>query len=354
MPTEHSRRSFVRGGLAFVLAAWASACATPQVGAPSPVPSTGVPLPTVDVPPGPYPSPQAPPVSVYPPPVAPIPPAATPNPYPVSSNAQFSGERALAHAAAQVQWIPRDTGSEGWAKCGDYIADQFAQLGWEVENQRFEYQGVTCRNIIAKKGSGPGVILGAHYDARRRADRDADPAKQQDPVPAANDGASGVAVLLELARTLDPEALGRTIWLAAFDAEDNGDLDNWQWIVGSTYMANALTMAPEAVVVIDMVGDAAQQLYYEQTSDERIREGVWTVGNDLGYSSFIAESKYAVIDDHTPFLQKGYRAIDIIDFDYPFWHTTEDTLDKISAASLEAVGKTLEEWFLRGGPGIKS
>ncbi|MBC8160320.1 MAG: M28 family peptidase [Roseiflexaceae bacterium] len=348
MPVHSCRRSFMRSGLAFVLAAWASSCGQRGSAAPTIAPPTALPF-TPAVAPSAYPAP-----TVYLPTVET--PAAYPplpaTPTPAISSAQFNGTRALEHAAAQMQWIPRDTGSPGWTQCGDYIAQQFGQLGWEVENQRFEYQGISCRNIIAKKGSGPGIIIGAHYDARRRADRDPDPAKQADPVPAANDGASGVAVLLELARVLDPATLGHTIWLAAFDAEDNGDLDDWQWIVGSTYMASALSMAPEAVVVIDMVGDADQQLYYEQSSDQRIKEGVWAVAGQLGYTSFIPEPKYTVIDDHTPFLQQGYRAIDIIDFDYPYWHTTQDTLEKISAASLEAVGKTLEEWLLRGGPGI--
>lgn len=271
----------------------------------------------------------------------------------VPSSAQFSGAEALKHAAAQMQWVPRDTGTPGWAKCGDYIAEQFTAQGWTVEDQFFDYQGVRGRNIIAKRGTGPGLIVGAHYDSRRRADRDPDPAKQQEPVPAANDGASGVAVLIELARVLKPEELGREIWLAAFDAEDNGDLDGWDWIVGSTFLANSLTTPPEAVVVIDMIGDADQQIYYEQTSDVPIREGVWKVANELGYTAFIPQPKFSMLDDHTSFLRRGYRAIDIIDFDYPYWHTTADTLDKISAASLEAVGKTLEEWMLRGAPGAE-
>ncbi|KAB8143963.1 M28 family peptidase [Chloroflexia bacterium SDU3-3] len=270
------------------------------------------------------------------------------------SAAQFSGERALAHAAAQMQWQPRDTGSEGWKQCGDYIADQLQQAGWQVENQRFPYHDVECRNIIGRRGSGPRVIIGAHYDARRRSDQDKDPAKQNEVVPSANDGASGIAVLLELASVLRPEELGFEVWLAAFDAEDNGDIDGWEWVVGSRYMANSLTEAPAAVIVIDMIGDADQQIYYEGSSDPALREAIWGVAGDLALASFVPQVRYSMLDDHTPFLQRGYRAIDIIDFDYPYWHTTQDTLDKVSAPSLAAVGKTLEEWLLRGGQGIQT
>ncbi len=264
---------------------------------------------------------------------------------------QFDGQRALQHAAAQMQWVPRDTGSPGWQQCGDYIVAQMKSVGWQVEEQFFDYQGVHCRNIIGKLGSGPQIIIGAHYDSRRRADQDPDPPKRDQPVPAANDGASGVAVLLELARVLQQDQLGHEIWLAAFDAEDNGDLDGWEWTVGSAYMANSLTQAPAAVVVIDMIGDADQQIYYEQNSDVAIREAIWRVARDLGSTSFVPKPRYAMIDDHTPFLQRGFHAVDLIDFDYPYWHTTADTLDKISASSLASVGQTLEAWLQRGAPG---
>jgi hypothetical protein len=115
-------------------------------------------------------------------------------------------------------------------------------------------------------------------------------------------------------------------------------------------MAQNLTSAPQAVVVLDMIGDADQQLYLERNSDAPIRRAIWGIATELGYATFVAEERHAMIDDHTPFLQRGYRAVDIIDFDYPAWHTVADTLDKISAASLEAVGRTMEEWLRRGGP----
>jgi hypothetical protein len=277
-------------------------------------------------------------------------PALTPTPTP--QDMPFSGELAMQHAAAQMQWVPRHPGTEGARLCGDYILAQLAALGWAAEEQPFVYQETACRNLIGKRGSGPILIIGAHYDTRRYADSDPDPANHDQPVPGANDGASGVAVLLELARVLRPEELGRTIWLTAFDAEDNGGIDGWDWIVGSRYMAENLTETPQGMVLVDMIGDAGLQIYYERHSTTELKEGIWQVAADLGYEAFIPQEKYSIIDDHIPFLQQGIPAVDLIDFDYPYWHTVADTLDKISAASLEAVGRTLEQWLLQGAPGL--
>lgn len=343
MAGSFDRRSFFRGSLALALAACASACRVPAVVTPAAPPATDrALLPLIQ-------SGTAAPAAT----AAPAP-ATTPMPTAQPAAVLFDGQRAMQHAAAQMQWVPRDTGSPGWQQCGDYIMAELKAQGWQVEEQTFDYKGVRCRNIIGKRGSGPRIIVGAHYDARRRADQDPDPAKRDLPVPAANDGASGVAVLLELARVLQPEQFGHEIWLAAFDAEDNGDLDGWEWTVGSAYMANSLTEAPAAVVVVDMIGDADQQIYYEQNSDTAIREAIWSVARELGHASFVPQPRHSMIDDHTPFLQRGFRAVDLIDFDYPYWHTTADTLDKISAASLAAVGQTLELWLRRGAPGTEA
>lgn len=265
---------------------------------------------------------------------------------------RFDGQRAMEHAAAQMQYVPRDTGTPGWRQCGDYILDQLATLGWQAEEQPFTYLGTPCRNLIGKLGSGPLLIIGAHYDTRRRADSDPDPDNRTLPVPGANDGASGVAVLLELARVLDPAELGRTIWLVGFDAEDNGNLDGWDWIIGSTYMAENLERTPQGMLLVDMIGDADLNVYYEGNSYPSFREGLWDRAADLGYTAFIPRIKYSMLDDHIPFIRQGIPAVDMIDFDYPYWHTIEDTLDKISAESLESVGRTIESWLQQDAPGL--
>ncbi|HSH77907.1 MAG TPA: M28 family peptidase [Herpetosiphonaceae bacterium] len=263
-------------------------------------------------------------------------------------SAKFDAARAFGDVQAQMQWVPRSPGTDGWRQTGDYIVNQLKASGWTVEEQRFPYKDVEARNIVGRRGSGPVLIFGAHYDTRRVADSDPDPAKRTLPVPGANDGASGVAVLLELARVLQPETLGREIQLAFFDVEDNGWLDGWEWAAGSRYMAEHLTVQPEAVVIVDMVGDADLQLYYETNSTQTLRESIWATGAALGFRQFIPELRHTMIDDHTAFLEQNIPAVDIIDFDYPSWHTVEDDLDKVSAESLGAVGQTLEVWLLSG------
>jgi glutaminyl-peptide cyclotransferase len=255
--------------------------------------------------------------------------------------ATFRGRAAFAYVKAQMKFGPRPTGSEAWRAVGDYIVQQLKEAGCKVEEQRHAYQGTRIRNIIGRKGTGPVVILGAHYDTRLRADQDKiNPAA---PVPGANDGASGVAVLLELAHSLDARKLDREIWLSFFDAEDDGDLNGWEWAVGSKFMAQNLTVRPEVVIVVDMIGDADQQIYYERNSDPVWSQRIWAVAHRLGYDQyFIPLAKYALYDDHLPFAEKGIPAVDIIDFDYPYWHTVEDTIDKVSAESMERVGRTLQ------------
>ncbi len=271
----------------------------------------------------------------------------------VPAAASFDGSRAYAHAEAQMRYVPRHPGTEGWRACGDYILASFAAAGWQTQEQPFSYMGIECRNLIASRGSGPLLIIGAHYDTRRKADHDPDPQRRDEPVPGANDGASGVAVLLELAHVVQPESLGRTIWLAAFDAEDNGNLDGWDWIIGSRYMAETLTTTPQGMVLVDMIGDADQQIHYEYNSHPAMSQAIWQAGAEQGYNdAFIPTYRHSMIDDHIPFIEAGIPAVDLIDFDYPYWHTTADTLDKVSPASLEAVGRTLESWLLRDAPGM--
>lgn len=273
----------------------------------------------------------------------------TPKPTPVLGG-DFDGELAFAHLENQMSLGPRWPGSAGHLQVGDYIVRELQSAGWEVEEQYFDYRSVLGRNIIARTNhdAGPVIILGAHYDTRRIADQTEGAEEAGLHVPGAVDGASGVAVLLELARSLDLEEIPHEVWLAFFDLEDNGSggMPDWDWIVGSTYMANSLTITPEAMVLVDMIGDADQQLYYERNSDPELREKLWQIAANLGYSEyFIPEVKHSILDDHIPFVNLGIPAVDIIDFDYPYWHTVEDTIDKASPLSLHRVGRTVETWL---------
>lgn len=275
----------------------------------------------------------------------PTPTLPTDNPEP---DLNFDGESAYQYLLAQMEIGPRFPGSPGHEIAGDYIIDQLEDNGWLVEEQIFPYTGLNGRNIIGRinQGVGPVIIVGAHYDTRKLADKSPNSIES---VPGAVDGASGVAVLLELARILEPAKLDNEIWLAFFDLEDNGSggMPGFNWIVGSTYMAENLKIMPEAMVLVDMVGDADQQLYYEGNSDPELQSQLWQIGADLGYVHyFIPEYRYTMIDDHLPFAQRGIPAVDIIDFDYPYYHTVDDTADKASSESLARVGETLEYWLI--------
>ena len=270
------------------------------------------------------------------------PPAPTPTPLPRT----FTGSLAYEWVTRQCDLGYRITGTEENLQAGDMIIAELEGLGWQVREQTFDYQGTPVRNLLAWQGEGPAVLLGAHYDTRRAADEE-DPSV---PVMGANDGASGVAVLLELARALDWDTVDVTLYLAFFDAEDNGRLDGWDWIVGSSYMAAHWGEQDEpplnAMVLVDMIGDADQQVYYERNSHPQISHELWAIAGELGYGErIIPEARHNLIDDHIPFVQRGIPAVDMIDFDYAYWHTTQDTPDKVSAESLQAIGRTLEVWI---------
>jgi Zn-dependent M28 family amino/carboxypeptidase len=262
---------------------------------------------------------------------------------------KFDGERALRDVEYQVSLGPRTPGSRAHCQTVEWIAAELEQNGWEVEIQESVKMGHTIRNVVGKRGEGgePWTILGAHYDTRLVADQDPDPEKRSLPVPGGNDGASGVAVLLELARTL-PGSLDQEVWLVFFDAEDNGDITGWDWILGSQAFVEQLEGKPDAAVILDMIGDADLNIHLERNSDPALSAEIWAQAAGLGYSSqFIPTPKYGMLDDHTPFLRADIPAVDLIDFDYPYWHTTEDTADKVSARSLQVVGETVGEWLVR-------
>jgi Zn-dependent M28 family amino/carboxypeptidase len=260
---------------------------------------------------------------------------------------QFDGERAFQHVVSQLDFGERTPGSIGHNKTVDWMVDELTSSKWDVSIQELPYSEHVIRNVIAKRGSGkPWIILGAHYDTRIFADQDQDPEMQLQLVPGANDGASGVAVLLELARVL-PADLPGEIWFVFFDAEDNGNIPGWDWILGSQAFVGVLEGLPDAVVIIDMIGDKDLNIFWEKNSDFELTKEIWQVAADLGYDDyFISQPGYRILDDHMPFVRVGIPAVDIIDFDYPAWHTVDDTIDKVSARSLKVVGDVLYHWLL--------
>ncbi len=261
-------------------------------------------------------------------------------------SASFNSERAYADVLTQVEMGARTPGSAGHLQIREWMRTELESAGWIVEIQQTQRLGQPIYNIIAKRNDeAPQIILGAHYDTRFFADNDPDINNRSLPVPGANDGASGVAVLLELARTLPQDTV--PVWLVFFDAEDNGRIPGWDWILGSRAFVDEIPVNPQAVVIVDMIGDADLNIYLEKNSNVEIRTEIWNTAERLGYGNvFINSEKYAMLDDHTPFLEKGIPAIDIIDFDYPYWHTIADTPDKVSAKSLGAVGETVWLWVV--------
>jgi len=249
------------------------------------------------------------------------------------------------HIQRQLEFGPRIPGSEASLKTATYFKDYLEERGWKVGFQEFEFQGVQLRNVIARNSTNPPeLLIGAHYDTRQFSDQDPVKSKQSEPVPGAIDGGSGSALLLELgSRISDVET---SIWLVFFDGEDQGRINNWYWSIGAEYFASNLLDKPEQIVILDMLGDEDLKIYKELNSDPKISAEIWNIAEDLGYSSyFVNEKKHLFIDDHLPFINLGIPTALLIDFDYPYWHTTSDTLDKVSEQNLERVLEVMLTWI---------
>jgi Zn-dependent M28 family amino/carboxypeptidase len=193
------------------------------------------------------------------------------------------------------------------------------------------------------------ILYFAHWDTRPTADKAINPEDRGTPISGANDGASGVAVLLGVADALKrtPSTLG--VDLLFVDGEDFGSFeDSTETLLGARYYARNQAPGPKPLfaVLFDMVGDRDLQIYQEGNSllgAPEVVERVWEAAKIAGYSKvFIAAPRHTLIDDHLPLQQAGIRAIDVIDYDYgnnnSLWHTPDDTADKLSAGSLQAVG----------------
>lgn len=284
-------------------------------------------------------------------------------------NVVFNGDSALAFARAQCEFGPRTPNSPALEKCGDYIVAQFKAAGLTVTEQRTKVTGwdgkqLGCRNIIAAfhPERKDRVVLAAHYDSRPWADKDADSTRHRTPVMAADDGASGVAVLLEVARHLHKLNPQIGVDLVCFDAEDYGAPywapenkrdDESTFCLGSQYWSKniAADYKPRYGILLDMVGGTDNRFYFEGFSlryAQPVVTKVWDAARlaEAG-DYFVQESGGFITDDHLPMNNiAGIPTIDIIAFNpdggFPaHWHTTGDTMDKLSAKTLRAVGQTL-------------
>ncbi|MGQ9488894.1 MAG: M28 family peptidase [Armatimonadota bacterium] len=263
----------------------------------------------------------------------------------------FDGRRAFADLEKQVSFGPRVPGRQAHLQCRDWLMSELEKYADRVDLQTFT-QVVNGRSLrlynifgIFNENASKRIMLCAHWDTRPTADEELDPANRRKPIPGANDGASGVAVLLELARQFKVKRPEVGVIIAFWDGEDYG-LDVNTMLLGSRYFAkNMGKLRPTYGILLDMVGDKDLQIYKETNSvyaAPELVEKVWRMAGELGYRKYFPNAqKYTITDDHVPLIEAGVPCIDLIDFDYPYWHTLQDTVDKCSPASLQVVGEVV-------------
>jgi Zn-dependent M28 family amino/carboxypeptidase len=298
-------------------------------------------------------------------------------------NIQFNADSAYQFCAAQCDFGPRTMNSEAHERCAQWISQKFLQYGYTVELQKADLKGydgtiLKSTNIIASSQPStpnsqlPKVLICAHWDSRPWADNDPDSANWRKPVMAANDGASGVAVMLELARLIQQhDSLNVAVDFICFDAEDWG-IPQWDetgdgtdsWALGAQYWAKKYqekslhsqpsTLNYQYAILLDMVGGQGAKFYQEGYSKQkagRIVEKIWRAAHAAGYgSTFPMQESGFVTDDHVPVNDiANIPCVDIINH-YPdcpqssfgpTWHTVNDDMQHIDKNTLQAVGQTL-------------
>lgn len=303
---------------------------------------------------------------------------------PVAVGPEFCADSAYVYCKQQCDFGPRTMNSDAHDRCRDWIKSEFERHGCTVTYQQANlkgYDGTMLRstNIIAQynplpeKVQGEGLLLCAHYDSRPWADNDPNPDNHHTPVLAANDGASGVGVMLEVARLLHAADSARIpVTFVCFDAEDYGTPQWYEgesqvedpWALGAQYWAQqyANSSSPQGGtegglawgILLDMVGGEGSRFYQEGRSLEYARDyvnRVWAAAANAGYGSYFVNNQGGdITDDHIPVNKvAGIPCIDIIPY-YPdcpqssfgpTWHTVNDTMDHISKETLRAVGQTL-------------
>lgn len=278
---------------------------------------------------------------------------------PTAPVAQFSADSAYSYVERQVAFGPRVPGSAAHASAAAWLESELRRHGAEVIVQKaeltaFDGTKLPARNIFGQyqPEAADRLLLVAHWDSRPWADADADPAKHKTPVDGANDGASGVGVLLEVARQLAANRPERGIDILFVDAEDWGtDGDEESWALGAKYFVEHPIKPgykPSEVIVLDMVGGTEARFpreYFSQQNAPALLDRVYAVAAASGYADlFPNEIGGAVTDDHLQFIKAGIPAVDIIDYRdgfHPAWHTSADDMTAISRNSLQAVGQTV-------------
>lgn len=275
-----------------------------------------------------------------------------PAPTPAPGSAQnFDAQRAAGVASFLAALGPRTAGSEALAVAAERIEQELRESGWQVEAQPFELDGVARRNIVAVAGTGPAVLLATHYDSSPLADRDPDPANHNTPAPGANDGGSGAAVLLELARTLDTERLAGEVWLVFLDGQYSARGEPLAAGLQALVDAPPWTQPPQAALLLDLLGASDQQFAVDPASDALLAQQVWQIAAQQGYGAWFSPEPRAAVDLGQAVLSgAGIPVAVIAGSDYPYWRTLLDTAEQIDAGSLARVGRVLlaflEQWPL--------
>jgi hypothetical protein len=255
----------------------------------------------------------------------------------------FDGQRAFQHVANLVAIGPRTAGTDGNHRAQDYIISQLKSFGCTVDPESFHTPtpvgDMDMRNIVAKiPGASPDIVLFlTHYDTKRLPN-----------FVGADDGGSSTGLLLEMARLLCSRKNALTTWIAFLDGEE---AFNFQWqdpdnTYGSRELAAKMALSGDlahttAVILADMIGSKDLRIKRDANSTSWLTDLVWSTASRLGYGNIFVSSETSVEDDHVPFLRRSVPAVDIIDLEIPYWHTSQDTLDKLNARSLAIVGHVL-------------
>jgi len=270
--------------------------------------------------------------------------AAPPAPRDAATAPSFDADAAWREVVRLVDLGPRPAGSAALARARRYIVEELTRAGLQVRLGSFEARTpdgpITMANVIAVL---PGrrsdlIVLGGHYDTKLFTDFR---------FVGANDGGSSAGLLLELARRLAGRRREFTYWVVFFDGEEaRRDWSATDGIYGSRQLAAELRRSGEirrlrSVIVVDMIGDANLDIRRESYSTPWLTDLVWASARRLGYGAYFRSDAVAVEDDHVPFLRARVPAVDVIDIDYPPWHTADDTLEQISPKSLGIVGEVI-------------
>ena len=280
-----------------------------------------------------------------------------------ASNAPpFSGDAAYEHLKKQVAFGPRVPGMPGHKAQLDWMIDYLRPLADTLVVQPFthehtkEKKKLELTNLMARfnPNADARVLLVTHWDTRPIADQDGDEAKRKLPIDGANDGASGTAVMLEMAKLLKQQKAPIGVDLLFVDGEDYGP-DGANMYLGANYFAANLPPGykPLYGILLDMIGDQNPSYPVEGNSQDEapeVIERVYRTAQQIGLGLYFPRTDGGYVsDDHLPLNRAGIRTIDIIDFDYPHWHRSTDVLENTSPRGLDAVGKVMMELIYRGG-----